>query len=257
MVLTIRKIRKFRGGIAERVVDMILIGIYFNLEAPSLIQKKRYLIESSVEEDLEKLNYHRIKRACSFLKRKGLIDFVKEKEILPIITKAGELKLRKIIPFYDEKRVWDGQIYLVSYDFPKDKNKERDYFRKFLRDIGCGMLQQSNWLTPYNPTNLIKKFIEKHELSGDLILISSIGKNGMIGTKTLKELMEKVFLLSHLNLRYREFVYKAKSGKEKRGELIYLFLSILNEDPQIPFSFLPDDWLGEEAYVLFKKLRLM
>jgi len=139
----------------------------------------------------------------------------------------------------------------------KDKNKERDYFRKFLRDIGCGMLQQSNWLTPYNPTNLIKKFIEKHELSGDLILISSIGKNGMIGTKTLKELMEKVFLLSHLNLRYREFVYKAKSGKEKRGELIYLFLSILNEDPQIPFSFLPDDWLGEEAYVLFKKLRLM
>ena len=79
----------------------------------------------------------------------------------------------------------------------------------------------------------------------------------MIGTKTLKELMEKVFLLSHLNLRYREFVYKAKSGKEKRGELIYLFLSILNEDPQIPFSFLPDDWLGEEAYVLFKKLRLM
>ena len=127
--------------------------------------------------------------------------------------------------------------------------------RKYLKNIGCGMLQQSNWLIPYNPTNLIQEFIKKHDLSNELILISSIGKNGAIGALTINELMLNVYSLDKLNLRYSEFIFKYKSKSERKEELIFLFLSILNNDPQIPFSLLPEDWLGEEAYVLFKKIK--
>lgn len=256
MAIDKRSIKNTGEIVLERIVDMALLAIYFNLEAPSLVRSsKRYQISNKVDEDLEKYNYQSIKRAYSFLKRKGLIQVLKEADTLPKITKIGEEKLRRIIPFYDQKRTWDGQVYLVSYDIPLDKTKERHYLRDFLKKIGCGLLQKSVWVTPYNPTRLIKKFIEKHNLSGDLVLVSTIGKNGTIGGMTLSDLMEKVYNLNKLNLEYSMFIENLKNNNLNRKQLIFLYLSILKNDPQIPFPLLPVDWQGEKAYNYFVKFK--
>lgn len=247
-------LKKMGEGVIERTVDMVLALIYFNLEAPALIRNKRYLIEGRVQEDLEKFNYQSLKRALQFLKRNGLVQTFKEADTLPKITQSGERKLKNILPFYDERRIWDGRIYLVTYDIPQEKNKIRDYLRVYLKKIGCGMLQQSIWLTPYNPTKLVEKFISEHNLSEELILVSSIGKNGTIGQMTLQELVEKVYKLSALNQRYLEFILELNNEKLSKAQKVFQFLTILKDDPQLPFALLPDNWAGDKAYRFFKEL---
>lgn len=244
--------------IVERAVDLVLVAIYFNLEAPFLIRtKNRYQISDKVCEDLGKFNYQSVKRAYLYLKRKGLVSVLEEAGNLPIITRIGEEKLKRAIPFYDKARVWDKRIYLVSYDIPVTKSKERNYLRRYLKKIGCGLLQQSIWVTPYNPSLLIKKFIEKQNLSSELILVSSIGEKETVGEMARNELMEKVYGLNKLNMRYLEFIDAVKKGGFTKSQLIFWFLSILKEDPQIPFPLLPSYWKGDTAYSLFIKLNNM
>lgn len=253
MVLNKRTIKNASEIFVERIVDMTLVAVYFNLEAPSLVRSsKRYQTSDRVDEDLEKYNYQSIKRAYSFLKRKGLIQVLKEVDTLPKITKTGLEKLRRIIPFYDKSRIWDKRIYLVSYDIPMERTRERHYLRDYLKKIGCGMLQQSIWLTPYNPSSLVAKFIEEHNLSKELILVSSIGSNGTVGEMDLADLMERVYHLKNINRRYIEFILNIREKRFTKNQVVFEFLSILRDDPQIPFSLLPDDWRGDEAYKLAK-----
>ncbi len=115
------------------------------------------------------------------------------------------------------------------------------------------MLQQSVWLTPYNPTELIREFSEERDLE-DLILVSSLGKDGTIGEMELAELMEKVYHLEKLNYRYQELLIEAEDKRVDKERLVFLFLSILKDDPQLPFELLPEDWVGERAYRFFQKI---
>jgi len=254
------KIKKELAKISEKIlsktVDLALIGIFFNLEFATYARRKRWMLESKVQEDLEAVNYETLKRAFLFLKQKGLIETIKEENVLPKITEAGKKKLSSLLPHYDEKRVWDGRIYLVTYDLPTKRNKERDYLRNFLKTIGCGLLQQSLWLTPYNPKKLLEEFVEENGLEDNLILISSLGKGGTIGNMTFPELIEQVYRLTELNERYRQILieFKTLSKEKMKTKLFFKFFSILKEDPQLPFGLLPNNWLGDEAYSQFKKL---
>ncbi|MEK6624932.1 MAG: hypothetical protein AABY86_08190, partial [Bdellovibrionota bacterium] len=63
---------------------------------------------------------------------------------------------------------------------------------KFLRKIGCGLLQESIWVTPFNPTELVREFVNDKNLAGT-VLVSVLGKDGSIGGMTLEELIENVY----------------------------------------------------------------
>ena len=144
----------------------------------------------------------------------------------------------------------DGRIYLVTYDLPVQKNNLRNELRDFLKTIGCGLLQESVWLTPYNPTKLLEAFTRKNNLAGDLILVSSLGKDGTVGGMDLPDLLEKVYHLSEVNENYRNFLESPML--ESKDKIVFKYLSILRGDPQLPFKLLPEDWLGEKAYRLFQ-----
>ncbi|PIQ70495.1 hypothetical protein COV89_00005, partial [Candidatus Shapirobacteria bacterium CG11_big_fil_rev_8_21_14_0_20_40_12] len=61
MVLNKRTIKNASEIVVERIVDIALVAVYFNLEAPSLVRSsKRYQISDKVDEDLEKFNYQSI-----------------------------------------------------------------------------------------------------------------------------------------------------------------------------------------------------
>lgn len=245
---------KIGEKILEKAVDIVLVSLYFNLEFPKYARGKRWKIEDAIVSDLENFDYRSLKQAFNNLVKKGLIQTFKDSSISPKITEIGKKKLTSVIPFYDEKRIWDGRVYLVTYDLPREKNNLRNILRLYLRKIGAGMLQQSVWITPYNPTDILKKFFEEKDLN-ELVIISSIGKDGTIGDIDLKQLMEKVYDLSSLNERYREFIVEAEKNKLTPGQCIFNFLSILNDDPQLPFTLLPENWIGQKAYFVFKRLK--
>ena len=248
-------VAKITEGFLEKAVDATLVGIFFQLEFPKYARSQRWKLSSAAEEHLEKINYQTIKRALYNLKKNGLIQTIKETSVLPKITHEGLKRLNSILPHYDKERVWNGKVYLITYDLPISKNNERNALRNILKKIRCGKLQDSVWVTPYNPTEILKTKLFERGLN-DLVIISSLGKDGTIGETNLSGLLIKVFLLSEINAKYLELISEYKERKITRDQFIFRYLSILVEDPQLPFELLPESWMGDRAYEIYYNLTM-
>jgi len=252
---------KVSEGIIANLTDLVLAQLFFGLEFSSTRQHTLYDADKALErtyDDLTRINYQQIKQTIYYLKRKGLVKYIKrEKILLPKITTEGKRRLENLIPVYDARRIWDKRIYLVAYDIPETKKKDRDVFRRYLKRIGCGLLQASVWLTLYNPKEILREFIKERGLKGQ-VLISDLGEDGSIGEEDLKELVARVYDLDKLDQRYLEFYQewrsKNKLSNSEKARINFSFYSILTDDPQLPFDLLPEDWIGDKAYKLLKKL---
>lgn len=240
--------------VLERLVDIALIGVFFNLEYVNS-GGKAHRAGNKADNDLDQVNYQTIKRSLTYLRKNGLIQTIKEEKVKNQVTQKGRQKLNLIIPQHDNKRAWDDKIYLVTYDLPVNNNRERGYLRDYLRTIGCGMLQQSLWLTPFNPTDILNEFKAKHNLDSGLIIVSSLGRDGVIGNTEWPELMTKVFPINKINQQYYELIYNYNHKIINRQTYIIEYLKILAGDPQLPFKLLPNDWFGEQANEIFEKTK--
>ncbi|MBM3209578.1 CRISPR-associated endonuclease Cas2 [Candidatus Shapirobacteria bacterium] len=249
-------ILKVSEGTLEKLTDFLL-WLFF-LQGASLGKTKTsrdmYRIFSEAEEMLREVNYQSFKRAVDNLRKKKLLTWEKIGGGLEIeITKQGEERLEASLPAYQEKRTWDKKLYLVTYDIPEKRHRDRDILREYLKRIGCVSLQESVWLTPYNPTQILADFVRERELEG-MILVSDLGPQGTVGGEDIKALVKRVYQLEEINERYGEFIEKYSRGNFPRTELTFAFYRILEDDPQLPFELLPGQWRGDEAYHLFKKL---
>ena len=130
----------------------------------------------------------------------------------------------------------------------------RDKLRELLQKLGAGYLQGSVWLIPYNPEKILKKFHQETGYAGEII-VSCIGKDGYIGEESLKELINRIYDLDQLNLDYKNFINKFKNiQKLHKWQAAVSYLCILQNDPQLPWELLPNNWLGDKAYLLYKKI---
>lgn len=256
-------VSRFSEGLLAALTDLTLWSLFYGFElttgggGPN--SRTAWKAIQRAEKDLSAINYHQIKAAIYHLKRKGLITYIREEKILkPQITAEGKRRLEALVPHYDEKRVWDGKIYLVTYDISEEQKTDRDILRRYLRKIGCGMFQRSVWLTPYNPREVLSEFIKERKLSG-AVVVSSLGKDGSIGKEDLPTLLERVYHLGDLHGCYLDFISKYKDYQEKKkpfskSKLAFDFYAILEDDPQLPFELLPHYFAGPEAYRFFQEL---
>lgn len=201
------------------------------------------------------VDYEAFKRAFRRLRRKGFVETVKGVAYFkPQITKLGYQRLEELLPTYKKKRPWDKRIYLVTYDVPEERRDDRDLLRETLKRIGCAHLQDSVWLTPYNPKGILEDFVEEHSLHGSII-VSDTGTDGAVGDRSLKELIREVYDLNELNDRYKSFLYDFSKGRKKASAdtLASHYFSILADDPQLPFELLPTDWRGDEAFEFYEE----
>lgn len=253
MQLQKRKLKKFTKGAVSTFTDAVLATFFYGLEFATHGRggASYSAAARSADKDFERFNSETIARALRELRRKGLVQAFKEKNKELQITEAGRARLESILPHYDPKRAWDGILYLVTYDIPVEHNKDRSLLWRFLKKIGCGLLQESLWITPYNPKKLLEEFIGERGLHG-MVLVSYIGKDGSIGGMEFEELLERVYGLSELNRRYTEFIAEYRQ-RYSRAQATFHFLSILADDPQLPFELLPEDWVGDEAYQIFRR----
>lgn len=238
-------------GILATVTDLVLIQIYLPL---TLVGKKSpYEILHGFEEAqqlLRDINYRTIKRALYRLTAGGLITRSPKRSSLELaITKVGKKRIEEIIPTYHEHRPWDGVLYLVSYDIPTPANTSRDLLRSYLRSIGCGLLQESLWLAPYNPGQLLEEYSQEHRIPGT-ILVSRLGHDGSVGQEKLDALLTRVYHLDDLAKRYRQFIvtYESMTTPVSALRLSLDYFAILKDDPQLPFALLPPDFPAAAAY---------
>lgn len=206
------------------------------------------------EADFQNYKEHTFRSSVYSLKKKNLIRFSSQENKQTIeITETGRKKLTGLLPQYEQKRIWDNKLYLVTYDISEDRKKDREFLRNQIKQLGMGMLQKSVWITPYNPKEILKEFLKDRYLSGSVI-ISDIGKDGAIGEYDLRELITKVYQLEKISQRYEEFINKTKNLIRPNPWLKLEYLSILKDDPQLPFELLSSWWKGEEAYKIYQCL---
>lgn len=252
------EVLRISEGVVSTAMDITLLLTFYGLEAimKPPTPKGAWQARGAAFEDWEQINYDAIKNALHRLKNKGLIQYTRETITHPRITKQGLKRLKSAIPVYDKKRVWDGKIYLVTYDIPKEQKNSRERLRYYLKKIGCGRLQNSVWITPYSPQSVLEDFIKQDDLKG-AVIISSVGDKENVGEETLEELVNRVYDLDELHWQYLQFnkkYFKYKEFKpEMKSQVIFDFLSVLKDDPQLPFKLLPSDWAGTEAYEIFRK----
>jgi len=203
--------------------------------------------EHAADEFLSSINYETIKRSIAEARRRGLLRSGKRvRKAWPQITEAGKRRLMAVLPKYEETRPWDSRMYMVTYDIPEKRKRDRDLLRESIRLLGCGKLQESVYITPYDPREILAEYVRTHHLSGTII-VSDIGKDGSVGDETLKELVYRVYNLDQLNDRYEAWLKEGRGNAVDRW-LALAYFSILRDDPQLPFALLPPWWKGDEAY---------
>jgi DNA-binding transcriptional regulator PaaX len=85
-----------------------------------------------------------------------------------------------------------------------------------------------------------------------MIIVSDVGRDGSIGDEDIHTLIIRVFNIEKLNKRY--IIWLNRAEREATPQLSLLgFLSILKDDPQLPFELLPSWWKGNEAYAMVKR----
>jgi len=251
-----RVIAQKTGDLIGSLADYLLFVSYGFLMLPTVRtmgDTERLLRET--EHFLDKVNHTTITRSFYGLMKRGLIRKNRTKIHQELeITEAGKQRLQELFPTYKEKRPWDGYLYLISYDIPIKSNMKRNLLRTYLRRIGCGKLQDSLWMTPYNPMGIIDEFIDEHHIPGT-ILVSKLGKDGNIGQKDRKTLISQVYQYDTLIDRYNEFLKTyQKNQNPNKTQLSMDYYTILNDDPQLPFPLEPDDFPTRMANALFRRL---
>lgn len=205
-------------------------------------------------EILEHVNHRSLAATWHQLFKKRLLTYKKRDNIFsPEITEYGKKRMEESIPSYREVRPWDKKIYLITYDIPENARVKRNILRSYLFRINSKLLQESTYINIYNPRKLVSDFISAHKIPG-MIIISDIGQDGGIGETTIQDFLVKVYSLEKLNDRYEEFIKKAKHKSSSLVSLLFEYLSVLKEDPQLPFELLPKGWSGDKAYIRYMEL---
>jgi len=249
-------VKKITVGVCDSLVDFLiwytaLLGASIGKSGPAGVHQAF----READEFLEKVNHRTLASTWYQLTRKKLITYKKRENLYsPSVSEFGKKRLEETIPQYHKKRPWDGKIYLITYDIPEKANLKRDKFRYFLRKLGAKLLQESIFLTPYNPRQLINEFVQKYKIPG-AIIVSDVGKDGGIGETSLQDLLMRLYDLEKLNERYETFMKNAQKKEKPIQYLLFEYLSILKDDPELPFELLPKGWLGEKAYILYERLK--
>ncbi|MBI5619569.1 CRISPR-associated endonuclease Cas2 [Candidatus Gottesmanbacteria bacterium] len=246
---------KLSDGLLQTATDTVLFTLFLMLcsfgKSKTSVGTHQMFDEASLW--LQDFNYKTIKNAITQLKHKKYISYPHKstKEVIEI-TEEGKQRLLNLIPQYRRKRSWDSRMYLVTYDVPESHKRHREFLRSFLKRLGCAMLQESVWITPYNPRKTIQIFCKDYDLSG-VVIVSDMGKDAVIGEIDIQSLIRSLYKLDKINDRYAKYIKLYGTVKKPRPILATAYLSILRDDPQLPHALLPNNWLGEKAHAIFHK----
>lgn len=245
----INAIKKISQGVLSTLVDVIIMEsvVWYEFLSNPIPMARTTGGLNYVKGVIDEKSY---RKAFENAKQRGWID----KEFRP--TKKGKARLESVLNICFEKpSKWDKKWYIVVFDVPEHKRQIRDVLRNKLKALGFGMLQASVWISPYPCLGDVEEIVKLYNLKP--YVLYAVSKK--VGRYNAKELAGKVWELKNINKKYKQFLEKHKKfEKEFRVEdlnkLKFSYLSILQIDPQLPKGLLPDDWAGDKAYKIFRKL---
>jgi len=100
-----------------------------------------------------------LEKAAHELERQGLVEKQNTKDgILIKITHKGKTQILKynLLEMKPIKEKWDGKWRLVFFDVSELKRTTRDSLRRYLRQMGMELFQESVFISPYDIVDQVK-----------------------------------------------------------------------------------------------------
>lgn len=100
-----------------------------------------------------------IGKSADSLEREGFVEKQSTKEGIVIkITNKGRTQILRynLMDIGPVEGKWDGKWRLVFFDVSELKRKTRDSLRRYLRQLGMELFQESVYISPYDVTNQVK-----------------------------------------------------------------------------------------------------
>lgn len=188
------------------------------------------------------------------------------------LTSTGKNRIERDFPLLAIQRgKWDKKWRIVIFDIEETSKQTRERFRRKLKELGFGMLQESVFISPYDIAKDFAEFIEKQDLSDSAYVLEV--SNIVIGD--IKSLANKVWNLEKLEKEYNQIIQRIeendltsgsdrikqlnKGGDNKKikdlvNQTWREYLEVVLRDPFLPKELLPEGWGGEKAITLIKKL---
>ncbi|OGK10244.1 hypothetical protein A2954_02710 [Candidatus Roizmanbacteria bacterium RIFCSPLOWO2_01_FULL_37_12] len=174
------------------------------------------------------------------------------------LTELGFSALCLKFPFFRFlKEKWDNKWRILSYEIPERKREIRDRLRREVSGWGLGPWHRSFWLTPHPITKNLRELVFQKE---EEKYIQAFESDYVVGYQDI--LIEKVWQKSALDKKYRE-IFKIWHDTlsidgdkiDKFTKVINSYVEILKNDPGLPAELVGKNWIGFEAFNVFKEIR--
>lgn len=256
--ILINEISSLTIGLTTSAIDLVILATLFSgsliLVGPrgkDLYADRKFKNACRLAESIFlKFKNSQFRQSLSRAVSKGLIIKIASGQYQ--LTPKGQKYARKLIPEYKKPQKWDGQLWLITYDIPEEQGKTRKMLFDYLKEIGCGMIQKSVFLSINDPRKWLKNFVQENNLTG-LVITSHLGRDGNIGEENTNSLVSRVYQIPELEKRYWAWMDKVNNiGSAGSHQAIFSYLSILKSDPVLPLELLPKDWIGDKARKIFE-----
>ncbi len=207
------------------------------MNATSRLRKKGLLVKRSVGGDMPKL----------LLSEKG-------RDVLPEYFSPEKMWNRK----------WNGIWYLMVYDVPEVDRKYRNILRLFLKRMRMGSLQQSVWVTPRDIRPDFDDLATAANVDAFAYLFEARTVLGLPSRKVVEDAwdFERLFSIQNVYCNVMEKnIMRLNEGaftREELGDLMRIAVEAYHgafvEDPLLPSSLLPNDYLGKQVFSLHRSL---
>ena len=240
-----------------------LLDIFQEMKDPGRIYSRYYEnFYGFVPDRWKRQNYYAL--VSRLLKDKRIEKIGKKSQIKYKITSKGLIHLQeKQLLLNHQKKKWDKKWRILIFDIEETNRYKRRLLRYKLKELGFGYLQKSAWISPYDISQNLDKFLETYNLKDEAILIESTRLS--ISNKKIASI---VWPINKIKLLYEEIYKKlyrlfklVKSNKDKHklklnfNKIYNQLISVILHDPHLPKDFLPNDWQYAKTVELAKKLR--
>jgi len=152
---------------------------------------------------------------------------------------------------------WDGKWRIVYFSTPENLRARRDKFRRDIEAAGFRPIIKGLWFSPIHSKSLYQRLVDINKMNGMTLFIESGPITEIDVTKVSSawdfESHKKNF--ENFISKAEEFIATRDQDKIAAKELIFYYALIMNNKPQLPIEFLPNDWPEFRAKLMYKKLR--
>lgn len=239
-------------GIKERRTK--ILALLFLLSDLSF---KPVIFDENIQKIFDLSFNQKTKGTLSSLIKEGLIDAVEGEKSYRLTEKGfHELALQfPYVRFLKEK--WDGKWRILSYEIPETKRELRDKLRRQVAGWGLGPWHRSFWLTPHPIVGNLRELVFGKE---EEKYVQAFESDHVFGDRDV--LIEKVWGRNGLEKEYRELFKKwhlilsqSEEKSEKLKKVSTEYVVLLRQDPGLPVELIGSNWIGHEAFNIYKEIR--